>query len=189
LFNNFYKSFGYLLSLVYDKYIIIENTKGLSLISLPMAQRLVKISKIKNIINNKIEIFILPDSFKVKMLSIEKDLIINNKNILLKFGLYFFITAHYLYLKTIPMVLKRQDWKKLFLCFLQYLFLKKHITYELLLKWFALNIKISKIEWNNITIIKVLSDMEKFCPIFIKSPPSELLQPILLDKSINTLKV
>jgi DNA mismatch repair protein MutL len=189
LFNNFYKSFGYLLSLVHDNYIIIENIQGLSLISLPMAYRLVKISKIKNIVNNKIEIFILPDFFKVKITFTENNAIINNKNILLKFGLYFFITSHYLYLKTIPVVLKRQDWKKLFSCFLKYLFLKKNITYELLLKWFALNIKISKIKWNNIKIIKVLSDMEKFCPIFIKFPPSELLQPICFDKAISILKV
>ncbi|HXK00574.1 MAG TPA: DNA mismatch repair endonuclease MutL [Buchnera sp. (in: enterobacteria)] len=189
LFNNFYKSFGYLLSLVYDNYIIIENINGLSLISLPMAQRLVKISKIKNIVNNKIEIFILPESFKVKIISIEYNAIINNKNILMQFGLYFFITTHDFYLKTIPMVLKQQDWKKLFLCFLKYLFLKKNITYELLLKWFALNIKISTIKWNNIKIIQVLSDMEKFCPIFIKFPPSELLQPIFFDKAISILKI
>lgn len=189
LFNNFYKSFGYLLSLIQDNYIIIESIQGLALISLPMAYRLVKMSKTKNVINNKIEIFILPNYFKVKIISTEYNVIINNQNILLKFGLYFFITAHYLFLKTIPMVLKRQDWKKLFLCFLKYLFLKENITYELLLKWFALNITISKIKWNNIKIIKVLSDMEQFCPIFIKFPPSELLQPIHFDKAIKILKI
>ncbi|CAL4044073.1 DNA mismatch repair endonuclease MutL [Buchnera aphidicola] len=189
LFNNFYKCFGYLLSLVNKYYMVIENNKGFFLISLPMAQRLVFISNTKNIYSNKIELFILPKAFKVKIIAIELHSIIKNKNILFKFGLYFFIFSHYLYLKTIPMVLKKQDWKKLFLYFLKHLFLKKSITYSSLLKWFALRIKISQIKWDNIKIIKVLSDMEKFCPIFIEFPPSELLQPINFNKKMSVLKI
>ncbi|CAL4325578.1 DNA mismatch repair endonuclease MutL [Buchnera aphidicola] len=188
LFNNFYKCFGYLLSLIYDSYLMVENIKGFALISLPMVERLVFISNIKNTKNNKIKLFILPKFFKVKITSVEYESIINNKNILLKFGLNFFITSHFFYLKSIPLILKKQDWKKLFLCFLTYIFLKKNITYETLLRWFALNIKISKTKWDNFKIMKVLSDMEEFCPIFIKHPPSELFQPINFDEKIRFLR-
>lgn len=189
LFNNFYKCFGYLLSLIYDCYLMVENIKGFALISLPMAERLVFISNTKNTINNKIKLFILPKFFKVQIISVEHDSIINNKNILLKFGLNFFISSHFFYLKSIPLILKKQDWKKLFLRFLTYIFLKKTITYEALLKWFALNIRISKTKWDNFKIMKVLSDMEKFCPIFIEFPPSELLQPINFDEKIRFLRI
>ncbi|MCW5196790.1 DNA mismatch repair endonuclease MutL [Buchnera aphidicola (Pemphigus obesinymphae)] len=189
LFNNFYKCFGYLLSLIYNCYLMVENIKGFALVSLPMAERLVFVSNTKHIINNKIKLFILPKIFKVQIISVEYDSIINNKDILLKFGLNFFISSHFFCLKSIPLILKKQNWKKLFLCFLTYIFLKKTITYEELLKWFALNISISKTKWDNFKIMKVLSDMEKFCPIFIEFPPSELLQPINFDKKIRFLKI
>ncbi|HMI77066.1 MAG TPA: DNA mismatch repair endonuclease MutL [Buchnera sp. (in: enterobacteria)] len=188
LFNNFYKSFGYLLSLVNKNYLLIENIKGFFMLSLPMVQRLVQISHMQNTIKDNQELYILHKPYKIKKNITYRSLCINIKKMLLQFGLEICIKDNNIYLYTVPVFLKKQNWKKIFSSLCKYIFLEKDITYQSLLIWLANNIEISIKKWDDISIISMLSEMETSCPKLIKNPPATLLQSINFNKIFHLLK-
>ncbi|QCI25187.1 DNA mismatch repair endonuclease MutL [Buchnera aphidicola (Rhopalosiphum padi)] len=187
--KEFLFSFGKLLIIFKKYYGLIYYFDTFSLISFPLAKKIVEQYKLKNAIKNNI----IPENFLYNFsffITIEQNKILaNNSKLLLKFGFNFILKETYFFLKTIPNFLKNQNLDVFLSNFFTFIFFKKKVCIKDIIKWFDTNILVEKTPWNYEDGILILLEIECFCPSIFKKPPFKLLQKININEALCILKV
>ncbi|WAI18300.1 MAG: DNA mismatch repair endonuclease MutL [Buchnera aphidicola (Acyrthosiphon caraganae)] len=182
-------SIGKLLIIVRKYYGLIYYRNNFSLISLPLANAIVR----KKILQNNIEEKIIPEcslsNIKVNLTSEEYIILFNNKEILLKIGFNLIFKKNYVILSSVPNFLKKRNLDLIISNFFAFLFLKQQVLISEIVNWFYINIFVESKNWTLVNGIKVLLEMEHYCPLLLINPPQKLLQKININAALCILKI
>ncbi|AYN24529.1 DNA mismatch repair endonuclease MutL [Buchnera aphidicola] len=187
--KKYFFSFGRLLMVFQKYYGLMYYFDTFSLISFPLAKKIVEQYKLKKVIKNHI----IPDFFSCNfsfLITLEQSKVLSdNLKLLLKFGFNFILKEETFFLKTIPNFLKYQNLDILLSSFFSFIFLKKKICIKDIIKWFDSNILVEKNSWSYLDGISILLEIEYFCPSILKNPPFKLLQKININEALCILKI
>ncbi|AAM68088.1 DNA mismatch repair endonuclease MutL [Buchnera aphidicola] len=187
--KEYFFSFGKLLIVFQKYYGLMYYSNTFSLISFPLAKKIVEQYKLRSAIKNNM----IPEIFSYNFLYFitfkQNKILSNNLKLLLKFGFNLILKEKYFFLKTIPIFLKNQNLDVLLSSFFSFIFFKKKIYIKDIIKWFDTTILIEKNSWNYEDGISILLEIEYFCPSIFKKPPLKLLQKINVDEVLCILKV
>lgn len=182
-------SFGKLLIIFKKYYGLIYFFDTFSLISFPLAKKIVEQYKLRNAIKNNV----IPENFLYNFsffTTLEQSKILaNNSKLLLKFGFNFVFQETHFFLKTIPNFLKNQNLDIFLSDFFTFIFFKKKLCVKDVIKWLDINILVEKNPWNYEDGISILLEIEYFYPSIFKKPPFKLLQKININEALCILKV
>jgi len=182
-------SIGKLLIVIRKYYGLIYSRNNFSLISFPLAKGIIRKQKLKNNIKQKI----IPENFlsniKINLTSEEYMILFQNKEILLKIGFHLIFKKNYVILSSIPIFLKKRNLDIVIPNFFSFLFLKKKLLISEIVNWFYKNIFIELKNWSYLNGIRVLLEMEYYCPYLIINPPEKLLQEININAELCILKI
>ncbi|WP_127957919.1 DNA mismatch repair endonuclease MutL [Serratia microhaemolytica] len=109
------------------------------------------------------------------------------KPLLIKFGLDLQIETGYLTLCAVPLPLRQQNLAKLIPELLGYLANQQQVSATIVAAWLATQLISEHQQWNHAQAIQLLSEVERFCPQWVKAPPAALLQPVDLQVALAAL--
>ncbi|PPI88495.1 DNA mismatch repair protein MutL [Candidatus Pantoea edessiphila] len=181
------KYFGHLLTVLKNSYAVLKKNQTLRLMSLPVAFRYLKQSQLQNRrLKSQTRPLLIP--LKIKIRESYLKTIQKNNSILNSIGICFQIETDHITLLSIPSTLHVYDLKVLIHEIVDYLFLQKNISIQQLCYWLAIyENKNDTINWTNLKVNILLTEIEYFCPDLLRSPPSNLIQQINIKNTINML--
>ncbi|QCI25747.1 DNA mismatch repair endonuclease MutL [Buchnera aphidicola (Sitobion avenae)] len=182
-------SIGKLLTITREYYGLIHHRKNFLLISFPLAKGMVRRQKLKDNIEKKIIYEYFSSNIKINTTPQEYGILFHIKETLLKFGFRLIFKKNYVILCSIPIFLKKCNTNVVVSDFFKFLFLKKPVLISQIVDWFYINVFIELKDWTRTNGIKVLLEMEYYCPLLLKNPPPKLLQKININKALCILKI
>lgn len=125
---------------------------------------------------------------KLTLSTNEATAIVRHQPLLVKMGLDFQADHGHVMLRAVPLLLRQQNLQKLIHNLLSYLAGHQEISATMLAIWIAQRLGSDHQQWNSSQAIQLLTDVERLCPQFVKSPPSKLLQPVDLQAALAALQ-
>jgi DNA mismatch repair protein MutL len=181
------QSFGRVLSVVQDRYALLERGHHLQLLSLAVAAHWLKQAQLEPGEEGlKPQPLLIP--VRLKIAAPELAVIGAQSALLSLMGIDLQREGQHVTLRAVPLPLRTQNLQILIPELLGYLARQQEVTASTLAQWLARREDAEDAHWNHSQAIALLAELERLCPHLLKSPPSGLLQTIEIESAINALK-
>lgn len=181
------QSFGLVLSIVRERYALLELGDTLQLLSLSVAERYLKQAQLLPGKDGlKLQPLLIPVRLKISCKELEA--INMQASILNLIGIDLQREGQHVILRAVPLPLRTQNLQILIPELLNYLVRHPEVSQSSLTKWLAVRDTVEDAQWNHPQAIKLLVDLERSWPQLLKSPPSDLIQTIEIETVINALE-
>jgi DNA mismatch repair protein MutL len=181
------QSFGRVLSVLQDRYALLERGSALQLLSLAVAARWLKQAQLEPGEEGlKPQPLLIP--VRLKIAAPELAAIADHAALLSQMGIDLQREGQHVTLRAVPLPLRTQNLQILIPELLGYLARQQENTATQLAQWLARRDDAEDAHWNHSQAIALLAELERLCPQLLKSPPSGLLQTIEIESALNALK-
>lgn len=181
------QSFGRVLSVLQDRYALLERGSALQLLSLAVAARWLKQAQLQPGEEGlKPQPLLIP--VRLKIAAPELAAITDHAALLSQMGIDLQREGQHVTLRAVPLPLRTQNLQILIPELLGYLARQQEVSASTLAQWLARRDDAEDAHWNHSQAIALLAELERLCPQLLKSPPSGLLQTIEIESALNALK-
>lgn len=181
------QSFGRVLTVVQDRYALLEQPQKLLLLSLPVAARWVRHAQLQpGETGLKPQPLLIP--VRMKIARAERQIAGQKQSLLNEMGIDLQPEGDHVTLRAVPLPLRTQNLQILIPELLGYLAQQPESTAAQLAQWLARRCDTDAPHWNATQAIALLADLERLCPQLLKSPPSGLIQTIDIESALAALK-
>lgn len=181
------QSFGRLLSVVQKQFAVMERNNSLALLSLPVADRWLKQAQLAPGSEGlKPQPLLIP--VRLKMGKTELAAIAQHQALLTQLGMDLQAEGQHVTLRAVPLPLRQQNLQILIPDLLGYLARQQEVAVSQVTQWLARHTVTAIPDWNHSQAIALLAEVERLCPVLVKTPPSGLLQQIDIETALNALK-
>jgi len=181
------QSFGRVLSVLQDRYALLERGSALQLLSLAVAARWLKQAQLEPGEEGlKPQPLLIP--VRLKIAAPELAAIADHAALLSQMGIDLQREGQHVTLRAVPLPLRTQNLQILIPELLGYLARQQEVSASTLAQWLARRDDAEDTHWNHSQAIALLAELERLCPQLLKSPPSGLLQTIEIESALNALK-
>ncbi|ALV90867.1 MULTISPECIES: DNA mismatch repair endonuclease MutL [Pantoea] len=181
------QSFGRVLSVMQERYALLERGNQLQLLSLSVASRWLKQAQLQPGEQGlKPQPLLIP--VRLKIAKEELPVIDAQAALLTLMGIDLQREGQHVTLRAVPLPLRTQNLQILIPDLLGYLARQQEVSASSLAQWLARRDDAETAHWNHSQAIALLAELERLCPQLLKSPPSGLLQAIEIESAINALK-
>ncbi|WGK56801.1 DNA mismatch repair endonuclease MutL [Pantoea sp. SS70] len=181
------QSFGRVLSVLQDRYALLERGSALQLLSLAVAARWLKQAQLEPGEEGlKPQPLLIP--VRLKIAAPELAAIADHAALLSQMGIDLQREGQHVTLRAVPLPLRTQNLQILIPELLGYLARQQEVSASTLAPWLARRDDAEDTHWNHSQAIALLAELERLCPQLLKSPPSGLLQTIEIESALNALK-
>lgn len=181
------QSFGRVLSVLQDRYALLERGSALQLLSLAVAARWLKQAQLQPGEEGlKPQPLLIP--VRLKIAAPELAAIADHAALLSQMGIDLQREGQHVTLRAVPLPLRTQNLQILIPELLGYLARQQEVSASALAQWLARRDDAEDAHWNHSQAIALLAELERLCPQLLKSPPSGLLQTIEIESALNALK-
>lgn len=181
------QSFGRVLSVLQDRYALLERGSALQLLSLTVAARWLKQAQLQPGEEGlKPQPLLIP--VRLKIAAPELGAIAEHAALLSQMGIDLQREGQHVTLRAVPLPLRTQNLQILIPELLGYLARQQEVSASTLAQWLARRDDAEDAHWNHSQAIALLAELERLCPQLLKSPPSGLLQTIEIESALNALK-
>ena len=181
------QSFGRVLSVMHERYALLERGTQLQLLSLSVAARWLKQAQLQPGEEGlKPQPLLIP--VRLKIAKEELNIIESQAALLGLMGIDLQREGQHVTLRAVPLPLRTQNLQILIPDLLGYLARQQEVSASSLAQWLARRDEAETANWNHSQAIALLAELERLCPQLLKSPPSGLLQTIEIESAINALK-
>ena len=181
------QSFGRVLSVMQDRYALLERDGQLQLLSLPVAARWLKQAQLEPGEEGlKPQPLLIP--VRLKIAANELNVVSTQATLLTLMGIDLQREGQHVTLRAVPLPLRTQNLQILIPELLGYLARQQEVSASALAQWLARRKDAEDAHWNHSQAIALLAELERLCPQLLKSPPSGLLQTIEIESAIDALK-
>jgi DNA mismatch repair protein MutL len=181
------QSFGRVLSVLQDRYALLERGSALQLLSLAVAARWLKQAQLQPGEEGlKPQPLLIP--VRLKIAAPELAAIAEHAALLSQMGIDLQREGQHVTLRAVPLPLRTQNLQILIPELLGYLARQQEVSASTLAQWLARRDDAEDAHWNHSQAIALLAELERLCPQLLKSPPSGLLQTIEIESALNALK-
>ncbi len=181
------QSFGRVLSVMHERYALLERGTQLQLLSLSVAARWLKQAQLQPGEEGlKPQPLLIP--VRLKIAKEELNIIESQAALLGLMGIDLKREGQHVTLRAVPLPLRTQNLQILIPDLLGYLARQQEVSASSLAQWLARRGEAETANWNHSQAIALLAELERLCPQLLKSPPSGLLQTIEIESAINALK-
>ncbi|WP_343553037.1 DNA mismatch repair endonuclease MutL [Pantoea sp.] len=181
------QSFGRVLSVLQDRYALLERGNQLQVLALAVAARWLKQAQLQPGEEGlKPQPLLIP--VRLKIAAPELAVISEQSALLNLMGIDLQREGQHVTLRAVPLPLRTQNLQILIPELLGYLARQQEVSASMLAQWLARRDDAEDAHWNHSQAIALLAELERLCPQLLKSPPSGLLQTIEIESAINALK-
>lgn len=181
------QSFGRVLSVVRERYALLERGETLQLLSLSVAARWLKQAQLQPGDEGlKPQPLLIP--VRLKIAHEELSVIDAQAALLSQMGIDLQREGQHVTLRAVPLPLRTQNLQILIPDLLGYLARQQEVSASALAQWLARRDDAAEPHWNHSQAITLLAELERLCPHLLKSPPSGLLQTLEIESALNALK-
>lgn len=181
------QSFGRVLSVMHERYALLERGTQLQLLSLSVAARWLKQAQLQPGEEGlKPQPLLIP--VRLKIAKEELNIIESQAALLGLMGIDLQREGQHVTLRAVPLPLRTQNLQILIPDLLGYLARQQEVSASSLAQWLARRGEAETANWNHSQAIALLAELERLCPQLLKSPPSGLLQTIEIESAITALK-
>ncbi|KAA6109321.1 hypothetical protein F3I18_19420 [Pantoea sp. B_10] len=181
------QSFGRVLSVVRERYALLERGETLQLLSLSVAARWLKQAQLQPGDEGlKPQPLLIP--VRLKIAHEELSVIAAQAALLSQMGIDLQREGQHVTLRAVPLPLRTQNLQILIPDLLGYLARQQEVSASALAQWLARRDDAAEPHWNHSQAITLLAELERLCPHLLKSPPSGLLQTLEIESALNALK-
>ncbi len=181
------QSFGRVLSVLRERYALLERGTELQLLSLAVASRWLKQAQLQPGDDGlKPQPLLIP--VRLKIAEDEQGVVETRAALLKEMGIELQREGQHVTLRAVPLPLRTQNLQILIPDLLGYLARQQEVSASALAQWLARREDAEEPHWNHSQAIALLAELERLCPQLLKSPPSGLLQTIEIESAINALK-
>lgn len=178
-----------IITIIKNRYVLIEYQEELALISLQMAVILLIQFELNKGIKKGLKIQYLLAPYIIEIINQESlNIIFKHRHMLYELGFETTIKDKKCIFHTMPVCLHLKKKKYFINLIVNYLISKKIVSKDKLLRLILKNFRNCISNWNYLKIFSTLSKLEKCYPEIIYSPPSSLLQKIYISSLIRNLK-
>jgi DNA mismatch repair protein MutL len=181
------QSLGRVLTVLHDRYAVVEREGGLAMIALAVASRWLRQAQLEPGEEGlKPQPLLIP--VRLKLAVPEREAMQQQADLLRLLGIDLQNDGQHVTLRAVPLPLRQQNLQILIPELLGYLARQQDISPTLLAQWLARQAELDDTRWNHSQAIALLADVERLCPTLLKSPPPGLLQPIDTETALSALK-
>ncbi|KAB8311919.1 DNA mismatch repair endonuclease MutL [Erwinia endophytica] len=182
------QGFGRVLAVIRENYALLESGDRLMLIALPVAERWLKqVQLLPGDEGLKPQPLLIP--LRIKMDKPEREVIGRHSTLLMQMGIELLVDGHHVTLRAVPLPLRQQNLQNLIPELLGYLARQQQdVSATQTAQWLARHTVTEHPHWNHSQSIALLTEVERLCPQWVKSPPSGLMQDIDIEPAMNALK-
>ncbi|GLR08074.1 DNA mismatch repair endonuclease MutL [Mixta theicola] len=181
------QSLGRLLTVLHDCYAVVERQGGLALVALPVAARWLRQAQLEPGPEGlKPQPLLIP--VRLKLAPPERQAMQQQAELLQQFGIDLQSDGQHVTLRAVPLPLRQQNLQNLIPELLGYLARQQEASSGQLAQWLARQAEVELTPWNHSQAIALLAEVERLCPVLLKSPPPGLLQPIDTETALSALK-
>lgn len=175
------QSFGRALTLLKDKYLLVEKNGTLALVSMMEATLLLRKKQLELCVEKGAirQPLLIPLLFRVTCL--ESQILCRNLPLLNQIGIDLEPNDEHVVIHAVPPPLRHQNLHVLVPALLNYLSSTTEVSLNPLLQWLACQLAEDPLQWSLAQAITLLAEVERLAPDVIKSPPSGLYIPIDLE--------
>lgn len=181
------QSFGRVLSVIQERYALLERGSSVQLLSLAVAARWLKQAQLQpGEAGLKPQPLLIPVRLKIAQ---EELRVIDTRHALLsQMGIDLQREGQHVTLRAVPLPLRTQNLQILIPDLLGYLARQQEVSAVALAQWLARREEAEEPHWNHSQAIALLAELERLCPHLLKSPPSGLIQTLDIESAITALK-
>ncbi|RTY55288.1 DNA mismatch repair endonuclease MutL [Pantoea sp. YU22] len=181
------QSFGRVLTVVRERYALLEQEQRLQLLSLPVAARWVRHAQLQpGETGLKPQPLLIP--VRMKVARPERQIAADKQGLLQEMGIDLQPEGDHVTLRAVPLPLRTQNLQILIPELLGYLAQQPESDAPQLAHWLARRCETETSLWNHSQAIALLTDLERLCPQLLKSPPSGLIQTIDIESALAAFK-
>ena len=181
------QSFGRVLTVVRERYALLEQPPTLQLLSLPVAARWVRYAQLQPGEEGlKPQPLLIP--VRMKIARPERQVAADKQSLLATMGIDLQAEGDHVTLRAVPLPLRTQNLQILIPELLGYLAQQPESDAPKLAQWLAQRCETEALHWNHSQAIALLAELERLCPQLLKSPPSGLIQAIEIESALAALK-
>lgn len=180
-------SFGRVLTICERHYALLERQHGVALLNLNVAE----------IELRQVQLLPSAEGLRPQPLLIPVKLTLNAEEIkgaqsgaetLKNLGIDLILERQRATLRAVPLPLRHQNLPQLIPAFLAFLAATPEAESAVISKWLAGQLMTEREQWSVSQAIQLLAEVERLCPVLVKSPPSALLQPVDLTPALVSLQ-
>ena len=180
------QSFGRVLTVMRERYALLEQEQTLLLLSLPVAARWVRHAQLQpGETGLKSQPLLIP--VRMKVARPERQLAAERQSLLNEMGIDLQPEADHVTLRAVPLPLRTQNLQILIPELLGYLAQQPESGAPQLAQWLARRCDTDAPHWNHSQAITLLAELERLCPQLLKSPPSGLIQALDIESALAAL--
>lgn len=181
------KSFGRLLTVICERYALIESQHTLALLALSQGERRLKQAQLIPVHHGlKSQPLLIP--LRLKVSRPEREAANQFADLLTRTGIDVKLDGQSVVLQGVPLPIRQQNLQILIPELLVYLSNQQEVTVECLTRWLACRITLERDSWNDAQAIALLTDLERLCPELVISPPAELVCAVDISTALDALK-
>lgn len=181
------QSFGRVLTVMRERYALLEQEQRLQLLSLPVAARWVRHAQLQpGETGLKPQPLLIP--VRMKVARPERQIAADKQSLLQAMGIDLQPEGDHVTLRAVPLPLRTQNLQILIPELLGYLAQQPESDAPQLAHWLARRCETETSHWNHSQAIALLADLERLCPQLLKSPPSGLIQTIDIESALAAFK-
>ncbi|AIA72669.1 DNA mismatch repair protein [Pectobacterium atrosepticum SCRI1043] len=184
--------FGRVLTVYPPCYALLEYHKGLAILSLPVAERYLKVVQLTPSEEGlRAQPLLIPQ--RLTLSKSELNVLSTHHTLLTRFGIDVFVESQRATLRAVPLPLRQQNLQNLISELIGYLadyqtVETQQVEPDALASWMATRLQSEQENWSHSQAIQLLADVERLCPQLAKTPPSELLYMMDIHDAIKALK-
>ncbi|MBS6437526.1 MULTISPECIES: DNA mismatch repair endonuclease MutL [Pantoea] len=180
------QSFGRVLTVVRERYALLEQEQALLLLSLPVAARWVRHAQLQpGETGLKSQPLLIP--VRMKVARPERQIAAEKQSLLNEMGIDLQPEGDHVTLRAVPLPLRTQNLQILIPELLGYLAQQPESGAPQLAQWLARRCDTDAPHWNHSQAITLLAELERLCPQLLKSPPSGLIQALDIESALAAL--
>ncbi|PKX81533.1 DNA mismatch repair protein MutL [Pectobacterium peruviense] len=184
--------FGRVLTVYPPCYALLEYHKGLAMLSLPVAERYLKVVQLTPSDEGlRAQPLLIPQ--RLTLSKSELNVLSTHHALLTRFGIDVLVESQRATLRAVPLPLRQQNLQNLISELIGYLadyqtVETQQVDAGALASWMATRLQSEQENWSHSQAIQLLADVERLCPQLAKTPPSELLYMMDIHDAIQALK-
>ncbi|MXP67092.1 DNA mismatch repair endonuclease MutL [Pantoea sp. Nvir] len=182
------QSFGHILKIIRERYALldIDKEQKLLLLSLPVAARWVRYAQLQpSKTGFKSEPLLIP--IRMKIAQPERHIAMKKQTLLNEIGIDLQPSDDHYTLFAAPLPIRKQNLLKLIPELLGYLVQQPDSIVSQLAQWLARRCETEIVRWNYAQALALLVELEHLYPQLLKAPPSDLVQPIEIERVLAAL--
>lgn len=180
------QSFGRVLSVVEERFALLEQQQALWLLSLPVAARWVRQAQLQPGEEGlKPQPLLIP--VRMKIAQPERQIAGRCQALLNGMGIELQPEGDHVILRAVPLPLRTQNLQILIPALLGFLVAQPDASPLQMAQWLARRCETTP-HWNHSQAVTLLAELERLCPQLLKSPPAGLLQRLDIESALAALK-